>query len=99
MKNEESGEICDDYNGEDYCGAEPVRIHYMAMKCEGKETDIMNCYRELADGCEHIKDFIVECVNVDYDKPVEPDKGTIRLLDDKGAPAKKGKGRLEMFRK
>jgi hypothetical protein len=35
MKNEESGEICDDYNGEDYCGAEPVRIHYMAMKCEG----------------------------------------------------------------
>jgi len=54
---------------EDYCGPTPTRIHYMTMKCEPGETDIMSCYRELADGCDHSLDLIIECININYDNP------------------------------
>jgi hypothetical protein len=45
--------MCDLYKGENYCGAEPSRIHFMAMKCDTGKENIMDCYRELADGCGH----------------------------------------------
>jgi len=61
--------MCSLYLSEDYCGPKPTRIHYMSMKCEPDATEIMSCYRELADGCDHSMDLIIECVNVDYDVP------------------------------
>lgn len=53
MKNPDGGEICDGYLGENFCGAKPSMIHYMAFKCDPGAAVIMDCYRELADGCEH----------------------------------------------
>jgi hypothetical protein len=47
------GEVCEKYMGENYCAPEPGRIHFMNMKCKGKEEDIMDCYRELAEKCDH----------------------------------------------
>lgn len=61
--------MCSDFNGENYCGPLPTKIHYMAIKCEPGTFDIMNCYRELAEGCTHDSDVIVECTNIDYDLP------------------------------
>lgn len=45
--------VCEDYSGENYCAPESYRIHFMAMKCTGEEQEIMQCYRELAEDCNH----------------------------------------------
>jgi hypothetical protein len=31
--------------------------------------------------------------------PLEPEGGTVRIIDDNGSPASKGAGRLEIFKK
>lgn len=49
----EQQRVCSSYKGEDYCGPEPQKIHFMGLKCEPGQTDIWDCYRELADGCDH----------------------------------------------
>jgi len=45
------------------------KIHFMGLKCEPGQTNIWDCYRELALGCDHTQDVIIECVMIDYDKP------------------------------
>lgn len=69
----------------------------MKMKCQGPEDDIYNCYRELAMGCSHESDVLIECSMIDFSKPREPETGTVRLMNEKGGVAANGKGRLEMF--
>jgi len=101
MKKNTDGEglkMCDLYMGENYCGAKPQRIHYMAFKCESDATEIDNCYRELAEGCNHDQDYIIECVNINYDVPQNPDEGTVRVTDASGGPSPTGAGRLEYFK-
>jgi hypothetical protein len=31
-----------------------MKIHFMALKCEPGQTNIWDCYRELAEGCDHV---------------------------------------------
>jgi len=68
------------------------------MKCEEGMEDLFDCYREIADGsCEHEDDVIIECSNIDFDEPIVPEKGTVRLVDSMGTPSGEGKGRLEIY--
>ena len=91
--------FCSNYNGANYCGSKILRIHYMSMNCQGFETDILQCYRDMANNaCTHADDLIVECTNVDSNIAQIPDVGTIRLLDPTGMPAFQGIGRLEYFK-
>lgn len=83
--NVDEGNACEEYGGEDHCGYKPTKVHYMAMKCEPDAEKVMDCYRELADGCGHEQDVIVDCVLTDYAKPIEPDQWTIRMLDAEGS--------------
>ena len=92
--------FCRTYKGDDFCAPNPTPIHYMSMNCDGIDgEDIMKCYREIADNkkCMHDDDAIIECSNVDYEYPVDPLPGTVRLVDDVGAPSIDGTGRLEFF--
>ncbi len=43
--------------------------YYTRLKCEPGQTNIWDCYRELAEGCDHNQDVLIECVMIDYDKP------------------------------
>lgn len=73
MINPSGGAVCDGWGGENYCGPKSSRIHYMAMKCDtNKYSDVMDCYRELAEGCAHTDDLIISCTNIDFNKPIEP---------------------------
>jgi len=59
----------------------------------------MSCYRELATAsCTHDLDLIVECVNIDYNKSTGPEPGTVRVVNESGAPSRTGGGRLEIFK-
>jgi len=70
----------------------------MGLKCEPGQSNIWDCYRELAEGCDHTQDLIIECVNIDFDKPQVPDEGTVRIVDNNGSPSQDGSGRLEVYK-
>lgn len=95
----ESKGFCKFFKGDDFCGPNPMPIHYMAMNCDGTAGDIMKCYREIADKsvCSHDDDVIIECGNTNYDLPQEPLPGTVRVVDDSNAPSSEGSGRLEIY--
>jgi len=42
--------------------------------------------------------LIIECVNIDFDKPQVPDEGTVRIVDNNGSPSQDGSGRLEVYK-
>lgn len=68
------------------------------MNCEGNESNIMQCYRELAtDGCTHDNDVIVECSPINFDNDLPPVDKTIRLVDESGGASSTGSGRLEIY--
>jgi hypothetical protein len=50
---EGSSGYCSGFEGNDVCGPDPSPIHYTAMSCTGTENNIMDCYREMAEGCTH----------------------------------------------
>jgi len=35
---------------------------------------------------------------IDFDKPVTPDDGTVRIVDEFGSPSSDGSGRLEYYK-
>ena len=95
-----STSFCRSYKGEDFCGPNPQPIHYMSMNCDGVDGgDIMKCFRELANKniCTHDDDAIIECTNINYEYPVDPLPGTVRLVNELGSPASDGSGRLEFY--
>lgn len=53
----------------------------MEMKCATGREKIMSCSRSLALDCGHDLDFIIECINTDYDKPMEPEPGTVKMVN------------------
>ena len=51
----------------------------------------------MAEGCTHMDDVVVECSNINFDTPQEPEKGTIRLIDENGSPSMQNIGRVELY--
>ena len=92
--------FCRNFNGEDFCGPEPMPIHYMGLRCEGSETDILKCYREIPEknACSHQDDLIIECTNTDFDLSQSFEMGAVRLVDYTGIPPNKPAGRLEIYK-
>lgn len=97
-KEGKEGSFCRNFNGEDYCAPEPMPIHYMGMKCEGGESSIFHCYREIArsESCSHSEDVIIECSSENTDSQ-QAVIGNVRLVDAKGIPTMGNMGRLEFF--
>lgn len=70
------------------------------MNCATGREKIMDCTRSVVEnGCSHELDVIVECINTDYDKPMEPDPGTVRMAGSSSGPSDKAAGRVEVFLK
>lgn len=92
--------FCRNFKGEDYCGPDPMPIHYMSLKCEGSEEDIMKCYREIPEQnvCSHNDDAIIECSNVNIDIMQTFPMGSVRLIDNYGTPTFDLEGRLEIYK-
>ena len=97
---ENSDGYCRNFNGEDYCGPEPLPIHYLGLKCEGSESDIFKCYREIPENnaCSHQDDAIIECTNSNLDFSESFEMGAVRLVDHDGIPPNKPAGRLEIYK-
>ena len=70
----------------------------MNIKCNGDENDFLSCYRELAQECTHSQDVIVECSNKNFDKPENPEDGSLRLIGGDNSPSDDGIGRLEFYK-
>lgn len=92
--------FCRNFNGEDFCGPEPLPIHFKSLRCEGSETDIFKCYREIPEknDCSHQDDVIIECTNVDFDFSESFEMGAVRLVDYNGIPPSRPAGRLEIYK-
>ena len=75
-------------------------IQFKSLKCEGSETDLFKCYREIPekDDCSHQDDVIVECTNMDPDVSETFEMGAVRLVDNNGLPPSKPSGRLEIYK-
>ena len=69
------------------------------MNCNSNiEMNIMQCSRELAtDKCTHDDDAIVDCTNINFDRPLPPVPKTVRLMDNSNSVSSSGSGRLEIF--
>ena len=101
IKNPQDGKnFCQLFNGPDHCSPPATEIHYRSIRCSGNEEHVMDCYREMAEPpeCGHSDDAIIECLNVDFNQPQNPELGTVRLVDANGAPAYTGLGRLEFYK-
>lgn len=98
---ESSDGFCRNFNGEDFCGPEPMPIHYKSLRCEGSEDNILQCYREIPEKgvCTHDDDVIIECSNIDIDNPQTFEMGAVRIVDYNGIPpVNNPSGRLEIYK-
>lgn len=91
--------FCSNYEGMDFCGADNTKILFSHLTCQGNESDIFDCYRQIADtsSCNHKYDTIIECMNTDIEVENRMSPGTIRLIDYTGNPTQTGIGRLEIL--
>ena len=66
INTEENIEICRQYNGGDYCGAEGTRIHFSHIECTSNDKSINTCNKQFAkvDQCTKNTDAIISCNNV-----------------------------------
>ena len=66
VNSEEKLEICRQYNGGDYCGAEGTRIHFSHIECTSSDKSINTCNKQFAkvDQCTKNTDAIISCNNI-----------------------------------
>ena len=45
--------VCENYQGNDYCGQTQLPVHFTAIKCEDQDKNIIDCYREISVDQDH----------------------------------------------
>ena len=97
---EKGRKFCANYEGMNYCGAQPSDILFSNLQCQGNEESIMQCYRIMADKtfCNHDYDTLIECTNKSEDEVGNFQSGTLRIIDVSGNPSPTGIGRLEILK-
>ncbi|EPR62489.1 scavenger receptor cysteine-rich domain-containing protein [Toxoplasma gondii GT1] len=87
---------CDSVEGQYVCAGAKYPVSVAGVMCMGPEKSLADCtFEEPPARCaDHSMDVAVRCTNT---PPAEPPLGSLRIVDESGAPATNGVGRLQFY--